>query len=147
MGYDHVTIPGALKSSTGAIQGKDKLCGRSVGLVTTKSGTTAATICSRRTPFSVQFLSDNYEFVSGLFYRMVLRVGLLPLVPSVFSSTWFDFVCHSFTGDRGRQDRRGLPPHLHPVVHELLIPSTLSLEPTFVTLYDGNDERGLKVQQ
>ena len=87
----------------------------------------------------------------------VLLVGLLLLVqyycevtatqPSVFSSTWFDFVCHSFTGDRGRQDRRGLPPHLHPVVHELLIPSTLSLEPTFVTLYDGNDERGLQVAQ
>ena len=64
-GYDCVVIPGALKSSEGAIQGRDKLCGRSKGLVTADTeDAAAATICSRQCPFSIQFLSDNYEFVS-----------------------------------------------------------------------------------
>ena len=62
-GYDCVVIPGALKSDEGAVQGRDKLCGRSKGLVT-QSNMPAATICSKKTPFSIQFLSDNYEFVS-----------------------------------------------------------------------------------
>ena len=65
-GYDCVVIPGALKSSAGAEQGRDKICGRSKGLVTAGEGEaaeTAATICSRQCPFTIQFLSDSYEFV------------------------------------------------------------------------------------
>ena len=65
-GYDCVVIPGALKSSAGAIQGRDKLCGRSKGLVTSGDMETAATICSRQCPFTIQFLSDTYEFVSTI---------------------------------------------------------------------------------
>ena len=63
-GYDCVVIPGALKSSAGAEQGRDKICGRSKGLVTAEGADqAAATICSRQCPFTIQFLSDSYEFV------------------------------------------------------------------------------------
>ena len=64
-GYDCVVIPGALKSSAGAEQGRDKICGRSKGLVTAEGAESAATICSRQCPFTIQFLSDSYEFVSN----------------------------------------------------------------------------------
>ena len=77
-GYDCVVIPGALKSSEGAIQGRDKLCGRSKGLVTADMEA-AATICSRQCPFSIQFLSDNYEFVSTVILKLISEVILMSL--------------------------------------------------------------------
>ena len=64
-GYDCVLIPGALQSATGNVQGKDKICGRSAGLVTANGGAASKTVCSKRCPFAISFLSDSFEFIEA----------------------------------------------------------------------------------
>jgi len=60
--YDCVTIPNAEKSKgAGTIKG-EKFCGSGKGLVSDDDKDVAKTICSRREPFSLRFLSDQYEF-------------------------------------------------------------------------------------
>merc|ERR1712142_1027081 len=70
-GYDCVIIPNAVKSTGKELVGMkgktnpDKFCGASAGLVST-DGKKAAdmmekTICNSRAPFSVRFVSDNFE--------------------------------------------------------------------------------------
>eukprot|EP00096_Caligus_rogercresseyi_P007893 TRINITY_DN26032_c0_g1_i1.p1 TRINITY_DN26032_c0_g1~~TRINITY_DN26032_c0_g1_i1.p1 ORF type:complete len:403 (+),score=38.83 TRINITY_DN26032_c0_g1_i1:23-1210(+) len=59
-GYDCVIIPGAEKK-TGKVVNSNAICGRSVGLVDMTMGA-AATVCSRSMPFSLRFVSDNFEF-------------------------------------------------------------------------------------
>ena len=67
-GYDCVQIPGARKATMmSSLVPNSRFCGRDLGLVTqTTSATTAnfppGTVCSKRTPFLVRFISDNYEY-------------------------------------------------------------------------------------
>merc|ERR1719510_2940883 len=66
-GYDCIIIPGAVKTDLTPIGVKDKalnanmFCGQSKGLGTEKDKDTAATICSKTVPFSLQFISDQIE--------------------------------------------------------------------------------------
>ena len=68
-GYDCVQIPGARKTiSSSALVDNSRFCGRDAGLVTTTSSKTSlttviGTVCSKRTPFLVRFISDAYEFL------------------------------------------------------------------------------------
>jgi len=55
-GYDCIVIPGAEKQADGAAVAATKQCGRTKGLVTADDGANA-TVCSKSTPFNLQFLS------------------------------------------------------------------------------------------
>ena len=105
-GYDCVVIPGALKSSAGAMQGRDKICGRSRGLVTAEGAESAATICSRQCPFTIQFLSDSYEFVRSNEIDFSQDDRISPRMV--------------YLGERSHGNRQRVPAHLHPDVNELL---------------------------
>merc|ERR1712141_695067 len=59
-GYDCIVIPGAEKQADGAAVAATKQCGRTKGLVTADDGANA-TVCSKSTPFNLQFLSDGFE--------------------------------------------------------------------------------------
>ncbi|TRY65881.1 hypothetical protein TCAL_14040, partial [Tigriopus californicus] len=60
-GFDCLVIPGAQKVMKTGIDAGSQFCGLFLGEM---SPTTAhKTICSSQTPFSVLFLSDNFEFV------------------------------------------------------------------------------------
>ncbi len=60
-GFDCAIIPVAVKMTANTALPHNAFCGRSAGLVVAK-GTTAATVCSQHMPFSIRFLSDQYEF-------------------------------------------------------------------------------------
>jgi len=61
-GQDCVTIPGAVKTKTTTKQGATpRFCGRSKGLGGDSTTVKGKTICSDRIPFTLRFLSDNFE--------------------------------------------------------------------------------------
>ena len=63
IGYDCVHIPGAgMQGMTKTMRKGERICGRSVGLGTMSSSAASKTVCSQRQPFSVRFVSDQYEF-------------------------------------------------------------------------------------
>lgn len=65
-GYDCLIIPGAEKDTNGAVKA-DQFCGRSQGLVTASmmTGMPGVTVCSRRQPFMITFISDQWEFADA----------------------------------------------------------------------------------
>ncbi|XP_059087694.1 uncharacterized protein LOC131884073 isoform X2 [Tigriopus californicus] len=63
-GFDCVMIPSASKMAVSkVILPAAAFCGRSKGLVSVGGGN-SATVCSRKTPFNLRFLSDGFEFVN-----------------------------------------------------------------------------------
>lgn len=64
LGWDCVMIPGALKKSDNAMK-YSLICGQLKGLVTADASTTNATVCSKKTPFMIQFFSDDTEDGEG----------------------------------------------------------------------------------
>jgi hypothetical protein len=72
-GYDCLMIPGAAKKADSAPVPPTQ-CGGLGGLVTA-SGTTPATICSRSSPFRIEFFSDGFEVAGAILEAMTKPVG------------------------------------------------------------------------
>lgn len=66
LGYDCIIIPGATKKTPAdaLTPGGSEFCGRAL-VTADKADQDPATVCSKLTPFSIRFLSDNYEFGDG----------------------------------------------------------------------------------
>ncbi|TRY74523.1 hypothetical protein TCAL_09204 [Tigriopus californicus] len=65
-GFDCIVIPGLRTTGADSVLKGDSVCGNGVGLVTKKTGTASATVCSKRQPFSVRFRSDSYEIMDEM---------------------------------------------------------------------------------
>ena len=59
-GYDCVIIDGAVKNTNDMKGIGERFCGRQ--LVSADMAMESKTVCSARTPFSLRFVSDHFEF-------------------------------------------------------------------------------------
>jgi len=94
LGYDCLVIPGALLGTASAAFtanaiGADRFCGESKGLATKAAGddsaTASKTICTKQEPFSIQFLTDQWEAVN----EAKVDAGTTPKLGSGFQLAFF----------------------------------------------------------